>query len=236
MLRSPDDTGGAGAPSATSMAERVRAASDRREPAAVVAALLAIAVELKICDAAGVIAGHTDRPPVSVVATDELAAAADRFQCHTASGPAIEALTSGVPVVVADLRAARGHGDGLAAVGALLALPLDPERGSGVLTLYRRTPRSFSADELAAAGELAAHLCVTLRHQAAVGTLLQAIASRTVIGQAQGILMERHRLTAAEAFAVLTRCSQDRNVKLAVLADELTTTGRLAGLRRLDRT
>jgi GAF domain-containing protein len=242
MLRSPDEAGGHLPPTALSIAERIRAASDHREPAEVVAALLAIAVDLGICDAVGVIGAPSRQALAPVLATDALAADADGLQCRLEAGPAVEALASGRPVVSDDLAADdRWAGATLDAVGALLAMPLNPDRRLGVLTLYRRVPRTFSADDLALAGTLAAHVCVTLRHQSAVDSLVQAIASRTVIGQAQGILMERYRMTADEAFAALTRCSQDRNVKLVVLAQELSTTGRLTGLpshleRRAPRT
>ena len=45
--------------------------------------------------------------------------------------------------------------------------------------------------------------------------------SRNVIGQAQGILMQRHGLTADAAFALLRRQSQQTNVKLVVLARQI---------------
>ncbi len=54
-----------------------------------------------------------------------------------------------------------------------------------------------------------------------------ALANADVIGQAKGILMERFKVDADQAFALLTRVSQDRNVKLHVLATELTRTGSL---------
>jgi AmiR/NasT family two-component response regulator len=42
--------------------------------------------------------------------------------------------------------------------------------------------------------------------------------SRTIIGQATGILMARRHLTAEQAFEVLRQTSQNRNIKLARLA------------------
>jgi AmiR/NasT family two-component response regulator len=57
-----------------------------------------------------------------------------------------------------------------------------------------------------------------------------AMTSREVIGQAQGILMERFRFTGAQAFQVLARASSHTNRKVADIAEELTTTGDLPGL------
>jgi AmiR/NasT family two-component response regulator len=51
-----------------------------------------------------------------------------------------------------------------------------------------------------------------------------AITNRTVIGRAEGILMERFGLTPDQAFAVLRRVSQRRNVKLNQVAEELVRT------------
>ena len=52
-------------------------------------------------------------------------------------------------------------------------------------------------------------------------SLRQAIDARHVIGQAQGILMERFDLNADQAFSVLRRYSQDRNLKLRAVAEEM---------------
>jgi len=60
-------------------------------------------------------------------------------------------------------------------------------------------------------------------HQAA--SLHVALANREMIGQAQGILMERERITAEEAFDILRRASQHLNVKLRDVARNLVETG-----------
>ena len=58
-----------------------------------------------------------------------------------------------------------------------------------------------------------------------VAQLLRAVESRDVIGQAKGILMERHKLTADEAFDRLRAASQRCNRKVVELARELAETG-----------
>jgi AmiR/NasT family two-component response regulator len=52
-----------------------------------------------------------------------------------------------------------------------------------------------------------------------------ALQSRAVIDQAKGILMERYKLTADQAFDLLARVSQHTNRKMVDLARELTETG-----------
>jgi AmiR/NasT family two-component response regulator len=46
-----------------------------------------------------------------------------------------------------------------------------------------------------------------------------------LVGQAQGILMERERITADRAFDVLRRVSQHMNIKLREVAETLVETG-----------
>jgi AmiR/NasT family two-component response regulator len=58
--------------------------------------------------------------------------------------------------------------------------------------------------------------------------LADAVSSRDVIGQAKGILMERERLTAGQAFDVLRAASQRLNRKLRDVAEHLATSGELA--------
>lgn len=55
--------------------------------------------------------------------------------------------------------------------------------------------------------------------------LEEALKSRDVIGQAKGIIMERERATADQAFDMLRKVSQARNVKLREVADLVVLTG-----------
>ena len=57
-----------------------------------------------------------------------------------------------------------------------------------------------------------------------VEQLEKALGGRTVIGQATGILMERFDLTSDRAFSVLSRMSQQNNVKLREVAEQIVTT------------
>ena len=50
-----------------------------------------------------------------------------------------------------------------------------------------------------------------------------------LIDQAQGILMERFKVTAEQAFTVLARASQDTNNQLRDVAQRLIDTGKSPG-------
>lgn len=56
-----------------------------------------------------------------------------------------------------------------------------------------------------------------------------------MIGRAEGILMERFRITAEQAFELLRRASQQANQKLVRIAEELTTTGEFPDVERRDQ-
>ena len=60
-----------------------------------------------------------------------------------------------------------------------------------------------------------------------IESLKAGMATRSEIGQAQGIIMERFQLDAHAAFATLVRLSQHTNRKLIDIARELAQTGDL---------
>jgi AmiR/NasT family two-component response regulator len=65
--------------------------------------------------------------------------------------------------------------------------------------------------------------------------LAVALDSRDVIGQAKGILMERHKVDADAAFGMLRETSQHLNVKLVRVAEHLARTGELPEDAHLER-
>jgi AmiR/NasT family two-component response regulator len=93
--------------------------------------------------------------------------------------------------------------------------------------MYATTANAFTAESEAMAVGYAAHVSLALSALDRESNLRRALESREVIGQAMGILMERHRITASQAFDVMVHASQRSNVKLRVIADELVRTGSL---------
>ena len=55
------------------------------------------------------------------------------------------------------------------------------------------------------------------------GQLEQAMASRAVIEQAKGVIMAMRGVPEHEAFEVLRKTSQDRNIKVRVLAQQIVS-------------
>ena len=113
-------------------------------------------------------------------------------------------------------------------LNSLLGLRLQTRKETfGALNLYHRQPRAYDDDDIAVAGIFAAHASVALAASNNDANLRRAIDTRHVIGQAQGILMERFDLSADQAFSVLRRYSQERNVKLRTVASDIISTRRL---------
>ncbi len=90
--------------------------------------------------------------------------------------------------------------------------------------------RDFDEDDVAMAHIFGQHASVALATARREAGLRQAIDARHLIGQAQGILMERFDLTADQSFAVLRRYSQENNVKLRSVAAEIIETRQLPGV------
>jgi GAF domain-containing protein len=93
----------------------------------------------------------------------------------------------------------------------------------GALNLYAAQPDAFAADEQIVAELVAQHAAVALGGAIREHHLNAALVNRDVLGQAKGILMQRDRLTAPQAFQVLVRASQDTNMKVADVARWLIT-------------
>lgn len=95
----------------------------------------------------------------------------------------------------------------------------------GALTLYSAQSRVYHPEDLATAHLVGAHASAALTRLHTERHLGLAIDARNVIGQAQGILMVRHHITAAQSFTCLTRMSQTSNTKLRRIAEHIIHTG-----------
>ena len=170
----------------------------------------------------------------TVASVDALARELDEQQYEHETGPCLQALYSGEVVEAVDLAVedrwevypAIAMGQGILAV---LSTPLIVEgRPVGVLNLYARTQRAFSAvdRQLAQllAGQAAIVVTAALRRYDEVTLsdhLRIALFSRSIIDQAIGIVMAQRRCSPEEAFGTLRTISQRRNIKIRTVAAEL---------------
>lgn len=187
------------------------------------------------CDLAGISIVHPngiDTPAGS----DESLRRIDELQYELKEGPCLDALRTHETVHSTDLagderwpgwgpRVARDIG-----VVSNVSYRLFTTRDTlGAMNLYSRKPEAFDTDDIYNGQALAAHVAVALAGAQNAEHLETAVTNRTVIGQAEGILMERFDISADHAFAVLRRVSQQRNVKLSQVAEQLVRTRETPG-------
>jgi GAF domain-containing protein len=172
-----------------------------------------------------------DRHCYSAAATSALASDFDVLQDETGEGPCLDAIWQQETVRVNDLAsdprwpvlgpraAARG-------VGSMLCLQLFVHRDTlGALDLLAHVTSAFTDESEHVGLLLASHAAIATADAHHFENVTSALASRDVIGQAKGILMERFKLTSDQAFTVLAKVSQDTNQKVSSVAEELARTG-----------
>jgi AmiR/NasT family two-component response regulator len=84
--------------------------------------------------------------------------------------------------------------------------------------VYGSQDRRFTHEDIELGQLLAQHASVALKLVEQIDGPYVALDSRSLIGQAQGMLMERYGLDADRAFGVLKRVSQDENIRLVDVA------------------
>lgn len=89
------------------------------------------------------------------------------------------------------------------------------------LNLYANTAGVFDNDSIEIGLVFAAHTTLVWNTMRRERQFRSALASRDIIGQAKGILMERFRVDAVAAFDLLRKLSQQSNVKLLDIAEKI---------------
>ncbi|MFC6082932.1 ANTAR domain-containing protein [Sphaerisporangium aureirubrum] len=189
----------------------------------------AVAVGVPGC-AGGTVELRRDERLMLAASHSDLIALVDHEQA-LGEGPSAEALTTGRDVLIHDVlldsrwtryaAIAVRHG-----VRSTLVLPIRIDGAILLLGLYAVRPGAFS---LASAGPLSAlfteHLTVALANISDYDDVLtdaaqlqEALAGRSVIDQAKGIIMHASGCSAEAAFDELRRLSQHHQVKVADLA------------------
>jgi hypothetical protein len=182
------------------------------------------------------------RMPAVTAGSDPAALALERLQDRTA-GPALEALESGQAALL-DGSATEGNAGARLdryrstaarwGIRSALSVPVALDEGAAAaLTYLAAEPHAFDGGAAASCEAFAATAGKSMRLAVRLGSvqdmnrdLLQAMKSRTIINLASGILMAQSRCSQAEALTLLSKVSNNRNVKLRLVAEEI--------LRRFD--
>lgn len=194
------------------------------------------------CDEVGLCDAGRTAAPLGAATDSALMVRLEELQTQAGQGPCSEALLGQDAVYVPDLlddqRWPRFSPEAVRlGVRTALAYRLTADGQTiGALQLYAHLPGAFNARERAQGLIFATYAGIALAAAIAreaerdrIDNLEYALSSREIIGQAQGILMERERITSDQAFRLLRQSSQHLNRKLRVIAQEVVDTGELSG-------
>ncbi|MEU7057066.1 GAF and ANTAR domain-containing protein [Streptomyces sp. NPDC046197] len=194
-------------------------------------AIVDSAVELiEGCEAAGVLAVRKGRA-VTLAARGDMVEESDRLQGELGEGPCFDAarkvngdrmfrigdLTKPQPAWPRYAPAARELG-----IGSMMGFLLyTHDQDFGALNCYSSRSGAFTRDSETAGWLFASHAAVALASARTVDQLEHALETRHAIGEAMGILRERHGLSEDDAFAVMRRISQHHNIKVRDVAQTI---------------
>ena len=212
------------------LSESVRRLAEVLKPGdfdATLAAITSAAVEvLPDVDYASITVKHADESIDTVAPTDPLILDLDAKQYELKEGPCYDAAVESAHVISPDIARDQRfpeYGPYVVSKGICAQAGLrlfDAPASQGALNLYSHQVGAF--EDFSTLAELFAHqAAVAIGYAREIADLNDAIRTRTMIGQAVGIIMERYELNDERAFAFLTRLSQHRNVKLRLIAAEV---------------
>jgi GAF domain-containing protein len=178
-------------------------------------------------DHIGLSVGHKDGRIETLAATDEWVLTFDRIQYDVGEGPCVYAMEAETVVRVEHARHEQRWPLFIPkAVAAGLRSQLGvrlhvDEVEMAALNMYSTSSDTLDPDLEDFAELFASYASLALGHARREDQLSQALFSRRLIGQATGIVMERYAVDEARAFRYLTRTSNDTNIKLRDLAQQI---------------
>ncbi|WP_226862578.1 GAF and ANTAR domain-containing protein [Mycolicibacterium baixiangningiae] len=208
------------------------------DPDAVIAELVEhAAVEIPGAQYAGVTVTRNAKKIETPAASHKWPILLDEIQERHREGPCLTAAWEERTVHVADLE----HDDRFphyrrdvldhTPIRSVMAFQLFiADQTMGAINVYAETPHAFGPATREIGLIFAAHSSVAWNSARRDEQFRQALASRDIIGQAKGMIMERYTVDAVQAFALLRKLSQDSNVPLLQIATELTKNASSAGI------
>ena len=178
-------------------------------------------------DDAGILFVRSHQVIETVAATSPRVTELHRLQRDLDEGPCLDAIRHEAHYVgddvATDARWPR-WGPAVAELGihSVLSIRLESKtRSYGALNLYAESDAAFGPQDVAIAQNFARHATIALSAAYTEEGLNLAIDARTFIGQAQGILMGRYGISAERALEYLRRRSQQENIKLSDIAQDV---------------
>jgi GAF domain-containing protein len=164
----------------------------------------------------------------SVAATHRYPAILDAIQNSSGEGPCLAAAWEHHMMHIADLSAERRwlryrqQALEQTPIRSILSYELFVDGSSvAALSFYAEHPHAFTEESVEIGTVFATHIALAWSMMRRQDQMRSALASRDIIGQAKGVIMERFDIDALEAFHLLTRISQQSNIKLIEIARAL---------------
>ncbi|MDP9984811.1 GAF domain-containing protein [Pseudarthrobacter oxydans] len=206
----------------------------KEDPESMLAGIVHASLELVPHAAEASVSLVTGRRTIeSRAASSDLPRRVDALQSETGQGPCLDASYEKRVVSVPDLSTDRRWPDfsrQAFELGArsMLSFQLFVNGDHlGALNLFGNDVGVFDAESERIGALVAAHAAVAVAGSQQVSQLTLALDTRDLIGQAKGILMERYKITAQQAFLLLSRASSELNIKLREVAEQLTVSGEM---------
>ena len=181
-------------------------------------------------DHAGVSISYRDRRVETRAWTDDVVVQLDLLQLELDEGPCMDAIDDTISAPVVRVDDARHEQRWPRFIPRAVELGLRSQLGLrlfvgdetvGGLNLYSTSSDSISEESERLAQLFAGHAALALGWVQNRQQLTEALATRTLIGRATGIVMQRYGLDADRAFDYLVRVSQTSNTKMRDLAIKL---------------
>ncbi|WP_019201251.1 ANTAR domain-containing protein [Tsukamurella sp. 1534] len=153
------------------------------------------------------------------------------LQLELEEGPTVGATFESTTILIEDTAteerwprfAAAAHAAG---VGSILSFCLYVQSDAyGTLDLMSAEPNAFDTESVSIGSLFAVHAAVAFSAVREKEQIRAALTTRDVIGQAKGMIMERYKLDSDGAFRLLARLSQDSNIRLAEVAEQVIEAG-----------
>ena len=179
-------------------------------------------------DEAGIMLVHGKGRIETPAATGSVVDNAHQLQAEFNEGPCLDAVKGGDDTYLVTNTAEDPRwpkwGPAAADLGFFSVIGASLEtraRRIGSLNIYAHRQDAFTKGEADTVKWLATHASVAMATATDKAGLRTALSSRTLIGQAEGVLMHAFDIDQNQAFAYLQRLSQNANVKLAKIAEQI---------------
>jgi len=189
------------------------------------------AVQVLNCEAAGIMLVRARREVETAAFSDDTVRQADALQLKLKEGPCLSAIGTADHFRIGNTTTEQRWPQWCPAVAELgvrsvlsVCVMSADHRPLGSLLVYANRIDAFDAEDEAIAQVLGTNAAIAVQRNRHDEANTRAIDGRTLIGQAQGLVMERYHVDADRAFAVLTRFSQQQNVKLREVARQVIET------------